>query len=69
MAVFDVYESMAPGRRYVAQDLPTFEAAEAFVRTNYVLVCFEADADYPGCADAYSESGKVICVDCRDSGN
>lgn len=64
---FVVYTDV-PGNlitRRVVAELPTFEAAEAFVRSTYKLVCFEADPDVPGAADSFTTSGNIISIEPR----
>ena len=58
--MFQVYETSLHKRRVIRQ-LDSFDEAEAFVR-GMGVVEFQADADFPGCADAFTKDGRVVCV-------
>jgi hypothetical protein len=58
---FLVYESGAmSGRRELAR-FGDFDAAETFVKA-LPLVAYNRDEDYPGCADAFTKDGMVVCI-------
>lgn len=51
------------GRVNVLATRETFEDAKAFVRSINVGVChMEDDGDYPNCADAFLNDGRVIAI-------
>ena len=58
---FQVYERGLFSRRELAS-FTDFDAAEAFVQA-LNPVCYEVDADYPGCADAFLASGVLVHIE------
>jgi hypothetical protein len=59
---FTVYEASGVARRSVVGAFETFEAACDFVRA-LNPICFEIDADHPGCADAFLPGGLIYMVE------
>jgi hypothetical protein len=56
-----VYELGALSGRHELARLATFEEAEAHVMA-LDPICYERDADYPGCADAFLKSGLIVHI-------
>jgi ABC-type uncharacterized transport system permease subunit len=44
-------------------EAPTFAAAEEFAKARYTMVCFEPDAANAGCADFFTTTGAVGCIE------
>ena len=59
---FTVFEYAHSGRRSTIADFDTFDAAEAYVQS-LGLVHYERDEDFPGCADAFTNSGLIVHID------
>lgn len=59
--MFEVSEIHLSGRREIIATLPSFLAAKNEVESMGVLF-IEDDADYPGCADAYLNGGRVVAI-------
>ena len=60
--MFNVYEATGVCRRSLRGAFDTFTAACDYVQA-LNPVCFEEDADHPGCADAYLPSGLVYVIE------
>lgn len=61
--MFEVSELSVTGtRREVLHRAETFEAAKAHVNATYSVICMEDDSDHAGCADAYTATGRVLCI-------
>ena len=60
--MFTVYEASGVARRDVVGAFETFEAACDFVQA-LNPICFEMDADHPGCADAFLPGGVVYAIE------
>jgi hypothetical protein len=60
--MFNVYESTGVCRRSLRGAFDTFGAACEYVQA-LNPVCFEVDADHPGCADAYLPGGLIYTIE------
>lgn len=60
--MFTVYEASGVSRRSFVEAFETFEAACDYVRS-LNPICFEVDADHPGCADAYLPGHRVYVIE------
>ncbi len=60
--MFAVYEVFRVTDRVLRGTFETFEQACDYVQA-LKPICFEVDADNPGCADAYLPGGKVYAVE------
>jgi hypothetical protein len=61
---FVVYEASGVSHRSVRGMFDTFEAACDFVQA-LNPICFEIDADHPGCADACLPGGVIYAIEVR----
>ena len=61
---FVVYEASGVAHRSIRGMFETFEAACDFVQA-LNPVCFEIDADHPGCADAFLPGGVIYAIEVR----
>jgi G:T-mismatch repair DNA endonuclease (very short patch repair protein) len=60
--MINIYEqSQYSPRKTVIATAPTFEEAKAKVEAMGVSF-MEDDSDYPGCADAYMNDGRIIVI-------
>jgi hypothetical protein len=59
--MFEIIESPTPTQRNTIATAETFEEAKAKVEAMGVVL-LEDDADYPGCADAYTTDGRVLAI-------
>lgn len=59
--MFEIVETSDTGRREVIATAPSFIAAKNKVEEMGVLF-MEDDSDYPDCADAYLEGGRVVAI-------
>ena len=60
--MFAVYESTGVMHRSLRASFSTFGEACDYVEALHP-VCFEIDADHPGCADAYLPGGLLYIVE------
>ena len=60
--MFAVYESTGVLRRSFRASFSTFGEACDYVEALHPI-CFEVDADHPGCADAYLPGGLIYIVE------
>ena len=60
--MFAVYESTGVLRRSFRASFSTFGEACDYVEALHPI-CFEVDADHPGCADAYLPGGMIYIVE------
>lgn len=59
--MFKINERLNNGTRLIAS-FSTFEEAERYVLERKV-VCYERDADHPGCADVFLADGSLWSID------
>lgn len=59
--MFNVNERLNNGTRLVAS-FTTFDEAERYV-LEHKVVCYERDADHPGCADVFLADGRLWSID------
>jgi hypothetical protein len=57
----EIFETSITGRRDVIATAPDFAAAKARVEAMGVAF-MEDDSDYPGCADAFLNDGRVVAI-------
>ena len=59
--MFEVFERDSRLKKNVLANRASFEAAKDFV-SSLGVVMLEDDKDYPGCADAFLNDGRVVAV-------
>ena len=62
VGLFAVYEASGVSRRSLRGTFETFEAACDYVQA-LNPICFEVDADHPGCADAFLPGGVIYAIE------
>ena len=60
--MFAVYESTGVMHRSFRASFATFGEACGYVEALHPI-CFELDADHPGCADAYMPGGMIFVIE------
>lgn len=50
-------------KRVIKNDFPTFDDAKIFLYENYDVVFYEDDPDNPNCADIFTSSGMILCIE------
>ena len=60
--MFTVYEASGVSRRSLRGQFETFQAACDFVQARHPI-CFEVDAEHPGCADAFLPGGVIFVIE------
>jgi len=62
--MFNLCDVTAPrASRNVVGQYPSFDAARAAAFDLLPILCFEADDDYPGCADMITEHGSLYVIE------
>jgi hypothetical protein len=64
VGLFVVYEASGVAHRTLRGTFATFEAACDYVQALHPI-CFEIDADHPGCADAFLPGGVIYAIEVR----
>ena len=59
--MFNINERLTTGTRLIAS-FTTFDEAERYVLERKVI-CYERDADHPGCADVFLANGSLWSID------
>ena len=63
--MFAVYDTTNATRRSFRAAFATFDEACGYVEALHPI-CFERDADHPGCADAYMPGGMIYVIEAEE---